>query len=256
MTNSFMRHHSVPYCRIILYSGLFILSILSLTSCKNELKLGPLAAYYSTPDSMGGARVYRYKSTLDSAMSDEFRLLKPGKNGTVQAVIYDESGQPLQWYEEQQTPSGVVMNTLFLRVGMVGNKILSSKANILYDDIFPFDAQLNGIFLYRVKWNGAGGDSLKYELIRNRIYNGDTTIQYHGKKMPAIVFRVRDLIETEQKGILALESKGIEVYGLHTGLVYYQKKINDKTEIAFELEEIISPDSIKNVKFTSPWDSL
>lgn len=220
-----------------------------LTGCRQQPAPGPLAEYYYQPAEPGKAKVYHYVPVSDTAMSDEYRLMTSNGPGLLRAVIYDEGGNALQWYEETFRPSGVVMNELHL-AGSAG----ASQAEIMHDDIFPFEAQQNGIFLYRVKWEGSGTDSLRYELIRNRIFLGDTTIAFQGRQLPAIMFRVRDLIETEQRGILSLESDGLEIYGLHTGLVYYRKTINDEKELSYRLSDITTPEKIKSVRFISPWE--
>jgi len=231
------RFIDLPLATLIL--GLFLIG------CENRPVPEGLRSFYPLPSMLKEPKVYRYISLLDTALSDEYRLMQSIGDNKITACIYDEEGRPMQWYTEQVTSSGVVMDQYKLMATTTKGNPISISTKILFDDVFPFFPQAGGIFLFRMKWKGYGADSLKYELIRNRTFMGDTNYEYDGRKLKAVQFKVRDRVETEQDGILPLEFFGIEIYAKDIGLVYYRKKISSERTLEYQLENIYTLEEFK-----------
>lgn len=228
---------------------LLILTVISSSlywSCGTKSKSeSDLQKYYTHLKPEEGVKVYHFASTVDSSLSGEFWRIYADNPGTISYAIYNEAGELLQWYRERGVGTGIIMEEYSLAGKDSSGAFTPVRAVIRYDDVLPFEAVKGGIFLFRMQWQGIGRDNMGYELIRNRIFSGDTTVQYQGKAVPAITFRLKDRVETEKTGILGLDISGEEVYAAGLGLIYYIRHLSNNRIMAYHLKEILSPDQVK-----------
>lgn len=231
----------------LITGAIFILlgHCLFFVSCKQpEVAHASLKPYYFQLDSFKEGRVLHFVSTGDTSISDQFWYLKSVLDGNQSYLIgqmYEANGQMTHQWSEMQTSSGMIMTDYGFAYQNpdTGAKELN-QANIRYDDIFPFEADSGGIFLFRMAWKDLADTSQKMELIRNRIYTGDTLLQYGGKTYNAIHFVVRDRIEADKEGILGLNVTGSEIYVRDKGLMRYSKILDADRQTEFTLYDVYS----------------
>jgi hypothetical protein len=192
-----------------------------------------------------GVRILHFKAVADTNLAGEFWRVQADSVGLMSYAVYNDVGELLQWYREREVGTGIIMEDYFLSGTDSAGRFAPVKAVIRYDDVVPYQAKPGGIFLFRIQWQGIGKDNMGYELIRNRIFSGDTTVQYAGKTIPAIKFRLRDRVETEKVGILGLDITGEEVYARGQGLIYYRRNISGNRSMTYRLDKVLSPDELQ-----------
>lgn len=221
----------------------FFLRLLLLTqasflfiSCQPTAVDAPLKSYYFPLEQMAKGRIYTYVCDPKDSLDDQiFTLKSEKKDGKIflDGRISRSDGVLTHQWQEEETRTGMVMT----EYAMLLSKDKPEKCRIVYDDIFPFKADSGGIFLFDMKWKDPSNPGASYQLIRNRIFIGDTTMQVMGKEVRCIHFKVRERLEVDQDGILGLDMNGEEYYGEGIGLVRFVRQINDRKP-AFTLAAI------------------
>lgn len=237
-------------------TGYFVLFIIAFTSCRmdNKSKL-PYFEFYFPIHELDESKVYRYKSTNDS-LSDQIWVLKAetSENNTfLNGAIFQVDGLLTHRWKEEQTSTGQVMTEYALALnGDPSNPLI--RTEIVQDDIFPFKADNNGIFLFNMKWKDPNDINVKYELIRNRIFAGDTMMTVMGKMTKVIHFRVKERVEVDDEGILSLDLSGDEYYAEGIGLVVFIKNLDEKNRVVYELDTILEANEyLKTLKIKDPF---
>lgn len=237
-------------------TGYFVLLIFACTSCKTDNKSDlPYLEFYFPVNDLSESKVYRYKSTNDS-LGDQIWVLKADRssnNTFLNGAIFQMDGLLTHRWKEEQTSTGQVMLEYALALNNDSTQPLL-KTEIIQDDIFPFAADKNGIFLFDMKWKDPGNSKVSYELIRNRIFAGDTMITVRGKKMKTIHFKVKERVEVDDEGILGLDLSGDEFYGEGVGLVVFIKNLDEKNRVVYELDTILEgKEYLKTLKIKDPF---
>lgn len=253
----------MPKCRLLLrilfYSGYFVLFIVALTSCAEDANPpAPLSEYYFPLEEMHNDKVYRFRSLNDTALADQlwyFRSTHLEGAHQLQGAILRVDGLVTHRWTELQTSTGMVMTSYSMAsAGSNSSNTQLINTSIVYDDIFPFRADPNGIFLFDMKWKEPDDPESKYELIRNRIFSGDTMLTVMGKKIKAIHFRLKERVEVDKEGILGLDLSGDEYYAEGLGLVLYVKNLSEKNRVVYELDTIMeAKEYLKTLKIKDPF---
>ncbi|MEM1328502.1 MAG: hypothetical protein AAGI23_21280 [Bacteroidota bacterium] len=156
-----------------------------------------------------------------------YRSLKQEESIYLTGLYYNHEFIPQQFVREEQVDNGMVLQEMF--VYETNSEDLQDQVDVtvLQGATFPFEVTDSlGAFVYNVNWYSSK-DSMTYNVVRNRRYLGKTAYIYKEKEYPAVRFRVRELIETEQIGFLSIELTGEEIYAQGIGLVYTSKEAVD-----------------------------
>ena len=215
---------------IYLLKLFFALSTIILFSCQSTEVDTPLKSYYFPLSQLTQGKKYTYVCGPNDSLDDQiFTLISQKKSGKMflSGSISRSDGVLTHQWQEEETRTGMVMT----EYAMFLSKDKPQKTQIVYDDIFPFKADPGGIFLFDMKWRDPASPDASYQLIRNRIYVGDTTMQIMGKEVKCVHFKVRERLEVDQEGRLGLDMNGDEYYGQGIGLVRFVRQVNDRKPV-------------------------
>jgi len=136
--------------------------------------------------------------------------------------------------------NGVVLNDFFLyEKDTLDNRQVPVSVRVEVDNVFPFEVtDSKGLFLYKVSWRDYYNPALKYRLIRNKHFLGDTIYTFKGKEVEGIRFFNRELLEVEEKGFQEIAYQGYEIYAKKIGLVYFKKEIGSDIVQEYKLSDI------------------
>jgi hypothetical protein len=225
--------------------------IISLTGCGGgKIKL---ESYYFPLEQLKDGKIYIYESLQDSVPASfwYYKTITKGNEQLLESQSFDSRMQINQHAIEKQVKTGMLLqsNTLYLPDSNGVRK--DFKVEILQKNMYPFNViDTNGIFLYSVKWSTKVNTHTS--VTRNRRFLGFEEHNYKGKPVKCAKFELKELIEDYKDGYLEYKINGFEYYGLNLGLIYYEKIVNDKIRLAYELKEILSVDAFEkkyNTKF-------
>ena len=74
---------------------------------------------------------------------------------------------------------------------------------------------------------------------------------FGGKKVPAVKFLTRELVDQETEGHLELEYGGMEVYAKGIGLVFFKKNISKDWQMAYRLAAVYDMEAFEQKFKTS-----
>ncbi len=236
-------------------TGYFVLFVFGCSSCKTDQKPKlPFVEFYFPLEDLSESKVYRYKSTHDS-LSDQIWVLRSAHQDhkiILKGAIFQTDGLLTHLWKEEQTSTGQVMTEYSLALNSFDKPLTNTE--IIQDDIFPFEALINGIFLFNMKWKEPNDTSVSYELIRNRIFVGDTMMTVMGKPTKTIHFRIMERVEVDDEGILGLDLSGDEFYAQGIGLVVFVKNLDAKNRVVYELDSIYeTKDYLPKMKIRDPF---
>ena len=219
----------------------FVLLIFYSISCNKVSTMErPLESFYF-PIKKGGSVTYTYTSQGSDSLDNQLWKLtynEHGEKAGLKGEIIQSDGKITHSWEESSTPTGMIMVNYALAMNTKENLRQLTSTHIVHDDIFPYKADIGGIFLFNLKWSDPADSSIKYELIRNRIFKGDTMMNVLGKDYKAIHFKLKERVEVNNEGILGLDLSGEEYYAEGLGLVRYIKDLGNKKTIIYNLSSI------------------
>ncbi len=198
--------------------------------------------YYYPLDRMEGGMMFVYKyNNVNTEFIWHLQTQKQKDSLYLKVLILREDNTIEQKITEQIYPSGsTVIDYEIMEIDSNGNE------GIAYLDIqsghaFPFEVEKDGgVYIFQLKWFFPSDPELKYTLVRNRRYVGDTTFLFKGVELPAIIMNVKELLETEQEGRQAFDYEKIEIYAKGLGLASSKMIYNDTIRSAFSLVDTIS----------------
>ncbi len=218
--------------------------LISITGCvKEKIRL---ESYYYPLEHLKDGKIYIYESLQDSVPPSlwYYKSVTKGEEHLLESQSFDTRMQINQFAIEKRVKSGMLLqsNTLYLP-DSTGNR-KAFKVEILQKNMFPFSViDTNGIFLYSVKWSTKA--NTHNAVTRNRRFLGFEDHSYKGKTVKCAKFELKELIEDYNDGYLEYKINGLEYYGLDLGLIYYEKIVNDKIRLAYELNDILSVDAFE-----------
>jgi len=237
------------------YFGAFLFLF---SSCNDHNKdAGPLKNYYFPLEQMEEGKVYRYTSDSDTSQGEQLWILKSfKKDGSyiLKGAIYQLQDKITHQWQEGQTETGMVMLEYALAMNGIAADSKLTSTKIIYDDMFPFNADKGGVFLFDMKWKDPADQKIGYELIRNRIFRGDTSMMVLGRQQDVKHFSIKERVEVNNDGILGLDLRGEEYYAKNIGLVKYVKDLDAKTRLVYTLDTIFDAEPyLKIIKIRSPF---
>lgn len=207
--------------------------------CQSETK--NIEAYYYPIANLKDGLAYEYLPTASTQMLEFYwylRTIEQEEQTYLTGMYYDHNFTPSQFSREEKVSNGMLLSELFLYETDTAGYQYKTLVDVQANNAFPFQVKDSmGIFLYKVQWTSPI-DSSEITIIRNRRFLKDTTYQYQQKMMKAIVFELREIVESDKDGVLTLEFKGKEIYAKGIGLVYTEKKdVNGDFQQAFYLND-------------------
>lgn len=198
--------------------------------------------YYFPLERMEGGMMFVYKyNNANAEFIWHLETQKQKDSLYLKVLILREDNTIEQKITEQIYPSGSkVIDYKIMEIDSNGNE------GIAYLDIqsghsFPFEVEKDGgVYIFQLKWFFPSDPELKYTLVRNRRYVGDTTFLFKGVEVPAIILNVKELLETEQEGRQTFEYEKIEVYAKGLGLATSKMIYDDTVRTAFSLVDTIA----------------
>jgi hypothetical protein len=217
-----------------------LLALYSLTSCQGD-GAKDIRDYYFPLKQLEEGLVYEYQPVYPDSLTSAYWYYRSfiGEDGVfLTGTYYDSRLIPLQLVREELVSNGMLLQELFLYEPDTVGQQRRATAEVLAGNVFPFAVRDSSIlYLYKVRWNPPASPDASITLIKNRHYLGDTTIQYQGKKYPAVRFALRESLEHEQDGLFEQSYRGREVYAKGLGLVYYEKHVTDEFRWAYRLAD-------------------
>ena len=233
---------------LLLVLGIMIISFAGCSDGKIKLE-----SYYFPLEQLKDGKIYVYESLQDSIPPSfwYYKSLLKGKEQLLESQSFDSRMQINQHAIEKRVNTGMLLETNTLFLPDSNGVIKDFKVEILQKNMYPFSViDTNGIFLYNVKWSTK--TNTHTAVTRNRRFLGFEEHNYKGRPVKCAKFELKELIEDYKDGYLEYKINGFEYYGLNLGLIYYEKIVNDKIKLAYELNDILPVDEFEkkyNTKF-------
>ncbi len=226
------------------YTALFL--ALGLVSCS---KLGPNADFYYPVDELADGMVYAYESVGPLPQPPHYwfyRSVETPDSLVLTSTYYSVDFEPRQFVNERIVETGSLMRDLRLYTPTEGASD-AVIANVLAPALFSFEEPNPERILVNAvsfRQNPNQDSSALYTLTRNRQFVQDTMFNLSGKPIPSQLWSVRELTEQDSLGVLALESRAIEIYAQGIGMVYRERIFSDGSQEAYRLSGRFSMDSL------------
>lgn len=220
-------------CQFVMCLFIFI------PSCKEQGRIAnDLSAFYIPVDLIPPRGfIYTYRNLVDTTLDDEVWQHVKTPEGQIKSINYDNRQQVVQKQYERIHSTGISIDSLYLVYYDSLGRNNQIPVRVHSRNKYPFNPQDSSqVWLTKLEWHQPD-DSLHVILERRRRFMGDTTWAFQGKQLPAIKFSTEDKFETEKVGWTTSEWKGIEVYALGYGLVYYRRNISNQLRVEFELKK-------------------
>lgn len=236
--NVFLFEQIIPFRFLLI--GLIVSGLLS--SCREDSGKRDISKYYFPYKSLEEGKVYIYATAIEDQPEDYwfYKSLQQDGKWYLTAQNYDPNMAVRQFQSEVIVENGTVTENYVLFRPTPDGKSEKIKTEVLQANQFPFQVTDSlGVFLFSLKWTENTEPVSNTTLTRNRRFLGDTSFIYQGNIIPAIRMSVRDLLEFEQEGTLAVETEAEEWYAENLGLVYLRKKINNNISMEYTLDTLV-----------------
>lgn len=227
----------------------FLLLSLSLFACKNDSENRNIEAYYFPVEDLGEGRVYEYRMSDGAGQRAAYWYYKSIEENNSQFLIgmaYDAAFSPDQFVREERVSNGMLLaDFIAYETDTLSGKKIQIPAKIDAANVFPFEVKTPaGVLLSSVTWQSPL-DSSVYLFVRNRQFSGDTAIVFQGKKIPAVVFNVQEMVDHNLEGHWKQEYPATEIYAKGIGLVFAGKKFSDSLHLTYQLTDIYSMEAFE-----------
>lgn len=211
------------------------------TGCRETNGKRSIEAFYFPLGDLQDGLVYEYRSVgnpADPPMYWYYKSVSEGEKTYLIGMGYDPDFSPDQFIRELRVDNGMKLVDFYTYEKDPDGNSQKVQATIEAGNVFPFTVTAQpGVLLTSLQWESPS-DSARINLVRNRQYDGDTTIQFAGKSYDAIRFHTIELVEHDEEGRLPLEFSGEEIYARGLGLVYLKKDISREWQMRYQLEEV------------------
>lgn len=185
-----------------------------------------IEAYYLPLKTLKDGLVYEYQSTNPDTFPPYYwyyRTIEQGSSTFLTGMYYDYKFMPQQLIRQLKVSNGMLLEEAFIYETDSSEYQIQIPMEINNGSSFPFEVKDSfGVFLYNVSWQSVL-DTSRITVVKNRRFTATTTYDFQGKSYPAIEFSVRELVEHDKEGVLAIELIGKEIYAKNIGLVYVEK---------------------------------
>ena len=225
---------------------MLVLAGFSLVGCQqsknNQI---PIKSYYYPIHKLddGMMFVYKYKNNRMPEFYYHLKTQKLQDSLYLKVTELREDFSVQQKITEQIYPSGSkLIDYQIMDIDSNGQE-KGVNLDILSGDSYPFYVENDGgVYIFQAKWIFPSNPALKYTLIRNRRYAGDTTYVFKGQSIPSIVMNVKELVVTELDGHQELEFNKTEIYAKELGLVSSRTILSDSLSLEYQLVDTFAGD--------------
>jgi len=173
--------------------------------------------------------------TIDGKPTERF-VVHSKDGDTLQHIYLNSQGHKDQVILEQVFPDGIQV----LKYTLLDGKD-STDASILENNIFSFVPLSHKQYLTtELQW-ASPADSSHNKVIKLRRFRKDTTIEFNGEKVSALIFDTSEEITNTKGNTFNYNIIGREIYAEHIGLFKELKHIENAYRLNFELKSILSP---------------
>ncbi len=197
--------------------------------------------YYFPLKRLKEGLVYEYRSVNNPQMAPVYwyfrSVVEDGKK-VLTSTYYEQDLIPIQHLQEEMVTNGMLLSKMYLYgpASHNGGRQKRTAAEIVAGNVFPFHVRdSGGIFLYHVHWKDPADSLILHNIVRNRYFAGDTSIELQGRKRKAIKFALKESYEMDNYGVFETQYAGEEVYVKGIGLAYYKKNISPEVTLEYQL---------------------
>ena len=229
-----MVHYDLKSISKIGYTvGILCLILTGFFACSDNDGKKDIRDFYFPIRQLQDGLVYEYRAVGNDSLPPVYWYYRSfiEEDGVyLTGTYYEYDLIPRQLAKEEMVSNGIIQNELSLFITDSTGRQQPLNSEVLSGTIFPFKvSKEGGIFLYKVQISSPDQPHLVTTLIKNRRYVGDTTYVFNGKKLPAVSFEVKELVELDDKeqGGMEPQWEGTEVYAKNIGLVFYEKQLGE-----------------------------
>jgi len=234
-------------------SVILCFTALCLAACNRSDKKNIRDFYFPLKQLKEGT-VYAYESLQNDSLIDTtywyYRSFISDSAIFLTGTYYGSFPEPQQFVREEMVRNGMLLNDMYLYVSDSTGKQQPVPTTILSGSVFPFEvSDSGGVFLYKVQFAFPTNSTDTITLIKNRRYLGDTTYTVQNELAQAVVFDLRELIESgnSQQGYVEPRYGGKEIYAKGKGLVYSEKQVNAELKLANRLVFTCTMEALEDI---------
>jgi len=234
--------HTLNFCNMQRKIWILVsMALLAGVACTRDGKKD-LRDFYFPLKQLEDGMVYAYESARNDSLRDTtywyYRSFLSDTAIFLTGTYYGSLPSPQQFVREEMVRNGMLTNEVFLYTTDSLGKQQPVLVEVLSGSAFPFEvSDSGGIFLYKIRFAFPANPEDTITLIKNRRYLGDTTFTFQNKTNKAVVFELKELIESgnRQQGYVEPRYAGKEIYAKGIGLVYSEKRISEGYALANRL---------------------
>lgn len=214
---------------------IFLITITSFTSCKQDPTSDQLRDYYFPLRELTDGLVYEYRDLRYDSLSPDFwyyRAIPTDSAYYFTKAYYQNDFMPRNLYREEMNNEGILLKDLFLFETDSSEQQIQVRAEILSPHVFPFQiTDPNELVIYQVRFQLPSQPHGSTTVLINRKYLGDTTYTFKDHAYPAVFFDILGSVDQRDSIIGDIEPKfsGKEIYAKGLGLVYYERNYGEGT---------------------------
>ena len=211
--------------------------------CNNPSSAHQLRPFYYPYKDMQAGMIYEYIPLNNKKKSHVYwylQSIKEGEKWYMQELYLEDDYLPLQFVREKIVSNGVLIKKIDLFLPDNSQQLIEVSGKIHSGNVFSFDAKkYERVLLSKYVFEIPDGSQSTTTIIKNRQFEGDTTINIAGHKYQTARFRVKELVSmgNEKDGYTEPEFSGVEHYGKNTGLIHYKKEAEGKTIFEYALKK-------------------
>ncbi len=220
----------------------FTMALCSFFCCKNELKdVGFLKFYYPLEELRDGL-VYEYHPVNNDTLPVDYWYYRVHKIEGVDYLTannYNENFEVQQFVREKVEWEGVQLVDFILYQHLENGKQKQIDVEIQKNQVFPsYTLDSTKQYTMKLKWDLPKEEGTFITIERKRKYLNKGEINFEGKEIPCVVFKLNEHIEhfIEDDGYLEPEYPGVEIYAEGLGMVYFKKVLGEGVEMEYELK--------------------
>lgn len=199
------------------------------------------AYYYPFKELRGSGLVYEYRPVGNDSLPPEYwrHVFEETDSGEfLVSNFYNAKLENTQQITEEVVGNGTIFKECLFFGKDTNGMAKVERATIKSANAFPFElSQKSGILISELEFHDFEQPELRMVRVRNKQFMQDTTYQYKGKTLDAVVFFDKDLIEYHfpQRELLSYEGQKIETYARGIGLAHYRQRLGGHTFLEYAL---------------------
>ncbi len=239
-----------------LLKNLFLLSVMLICGmyCRPMETRHPLVVYYFPYQELQKGVFYEFTPLNNSTFPPVYWFIQSVKEGEKWYLreIYIENDVPMQFTKEKIVSNGILAQQVDIFIQDTTGQVIEVNGEVLAGNSFSFDVQKGqGVLLSKYLFKIPDGTQNTTTVIKNRLYESDTTINIANREYQSVRFAVKEIVSmgNEIDGYSEPEFSGVECYAKGVGLVYYMKRTDERVLFEYGLKDRIpfdeAPDDLR-----------